>query len=78
MPKCLDGKNGARQQKQLLTSLMKPTTKDLSHLSVQEDFHLRVERAKQNYLTPHRKDDKGELPINEFVACFAGSMDGEK
>lgn len=69
--RCGSGKNGAKQQKQLLTLLMKPMTKDLSRSNVREDFQLRVEHARQNYSTPHRKDDKEELPINEFVACFA-------
>lgn len=58
-------------QKQLLTLLMKPTTKDLSRLSVREDFHLRVENARQNYSMHPKKEDKEDLPISAFNACFA-------
>ena len=78
MAKCGVGKNGARQQKQLLTLLMKPTTKDLSRSNVQSDFHLRVERARLNFSTHHRKEDKMELPIETFNACFAVGKVGVK
>lgn len=78
MAKCGVGKNGARQQKQLLTLLMKPTTKDLSRSNVQSDFHLRVERARQNFSTPHRKDDKVELSTSESFVYYAAMKIGEK
>lgn len=69
--RCGSGKTGARRQRQLLTLLMKPTTRDLSRLSVREDFHLRIENARQNYSMHPKKEDKVELPISEFNACFA-------
>lgn len=75
---CGVGKIGTLPQKQLLTSLMKPMNRGLSISNAQQDFHLRVERARLNYSTPHRKDDKPELPINEFYAFCADLRDGEK
>ncbi len=72
--RCGSGKTGARQQRQLLTLLMKPTTKDLSHLNAPDDFHQRIEHARQNYITRHKNEGKVELPIKEFVACFADGV----
>lgn len=74
--RCGNGKNGMKRQKQLLTYLL--TNSDLSPSVAQESFHRAVEDARLNYSTPHRKDDKGELPINEFNACFADGQDLEK
>ena len=78
MAKCGHGKIGASQQKQLLTLLMKPTISVLSRSNVKVDFALQIERVKQNFLTLHRKDDKEDFPISEFIACYAVGKIGEK